>query len=911
MRMKNRMLEEGGEKRTMRKMKIRQKIRQYLNRKGRRVCAAAVCTSLIMGNVASVANAALVLEAGVPGQNTATASDAQPATPSNASNKYEFAMTSQELYDALQAAISDENGNDAELAFEGEGAEIYAEFLEQDGTLYELKPELEENDKSFDLRIFINLEEIPIEAEYLVDGSEELLFLLTNKSHDSKSAVISVGDFQLEEIVVAPKTSAKSVESHSQVVELVPSAETGETPVSSLSHHEVDRMMETATPSNTEEPVSVATPSNTEDNNQTESDWYEAAQLDDGMAVGCIVTAEELGLDAIELIGEGELMTISSDEFISSTGDKVQVNVQVLKDVKLENTKLELSEYSMEGYPVTLEEDGEANAYNRMLAFDIDIVKEEKTDIPVEGPSLYLEEEKINPKGKMLVEMTVTPTQNLAPINSVTLLAGDDHIEEKQVGLDEENSENNNEKNATFAFETMGLASAPFVVTMASTYSGTRSVEEALLTVKKTFTGLEEKDLAIAQEKFKITLKGEDYTDSNGDPVEGETIELVIPDAENYIPGVVAEEYRWTLDQDDLGDVTLAQLLAGYSYTINEEGVYGEKDQLEARYEWEKPKEIGEDKRIQIEQLISAEEMKWHTSQKDADWPVDKNNILVINLNSNPDKRAIVWTKDELNPALYGGVLEMILLLQKNKEWVSGGNSEYAGCTIEDFEFLSGYSDSAEISGKTYTVVYDESSNTVKIPTNQNNMAWSGFYAEEKINRADFEITNKYKLKTRALTVKKIVESNMPEMGKKFKFTLNVVNGDPNASYNFTKSMPSGSGTIGSGGTFELVDGQTITFTNLPADKEVTIKEADYSTEGYIPSYSVDDGGNYTPGDEYTHGVPTNVEQVIFKNKRPVNPPTGIFTSNLPYLMMLAMAVIGMTGFTTSKRRVRKYRDVD
>lgn len=50
---------------------------------------------------------------------------------------------------------------------------------------------------------------------------------------------------------------------------------------------------------------------------------------------------------------------------------------------------------------------------------------------------------------------------------------------------------------------------------------------------------------------------------------------------------------------------------------------------------------------------------------------------------------------------------------------------------------------------------------------------------------------------------------------------------------------------------------------------------------------------------------------IDFTNTKGFNVPTGIFTDNLPYLVMLAMAAIGLTGFGRSRRRVKKSRDDD
>lgn len=99
--------------------------------------------------------------------------------------------------------------------------------------------------------------------------------------------------------------------------------------------------------------------------------------------------------------------------------------------------------------------------------------------------------------------------------------------------------------------------------------------------------------------------------------------------------------------------------------------------------------------------------------------------------------------------------------------------------------------------------------------------------------------------------------------------------------------------------------------TGLPTDQSILIEETDYSAEGYRTFYSTDENGNFQESRSYTYETGSQSKKVIFKNNKPLIVPTGIFTDNLPYLMMLAMAAIGLTGFGRSRKRVKKSRDDD
>lgn len=173
---------------------------RFLRREGKKYCAIALCASLIMGNLAYVAVAA----------------DEEP--------DLRFEMERQELSDALQEAIA--NGVMANESFEFMGVEAdHYDILMSGENLYELKPEIENNDGDLQLRIFVRMGEselindISTESNADViesDGSEKIYFLLINTSDDVKTAAIRVGDKETEWITVEPYSAVEMPEPEGQ-----------------------------------------------------------------------------------------------------------------------------------------------------------------------------------------------------------------------------------------------------------------------------------------------------------------------------------------------------------------------------------------------------------------------------------------------------------------------------------------------------------------------------------------------------------------------------------------------------------------------------------------------------------------------------------------------------------------------
>lgn len=156
------------------------------------------------------------------------------------------------------------------------------------------------------------------------------------------------------------------------------------------------------------------------------------------------------------------------------------------------------------------------------------------------------------------------------------------------------------------------------------------------------------------------------------------------------------------------------------------------------------------------------------------------------------------------------------------------------------------------------------------------------------------------------LTVSKTVNGNMGDRNREFDFTVQAQN---------SKGQPvSVNGTYGDivvrDGQFKLKHGQSLVIPELPYGVTCTVTESIPEEEGYTTTVKVNNGGEMNSKTVTVENMDT-AAVIDFTNTKTLNVPTGIFTDNLPYLMMLAMAAIGLTGFSWRKKRVKKSRDDD
>ncbi len=124
-----------------------------------------------------------------------------------------------------------------------------------------------------------------------------------------------------------------------------------------------------------------------------------------------------------------------------------------------------------------------------------------------------------------------------------------------------------------------------------------------------------------------------------------------------------------------------------------------------------------------------------------------------------------------------------------------------------------------------------------------------------------------------SLTITKTVAGNVGDRTKKFDFTVTLLDASGNpltGTYTYTGVGVPG-GTIQSGDTIALADGESITIAGLPADTDYRVVEASYAREGYVTT-STGATGTIPAGDERIASF-TNTN-----NYYPSDDPTGSLT---------------------------------
>lgn len=156
-----------------------------------------------------------------------------------------------------------------------------------------------------------------------------------------------------------------------------------------------------------------------------------------------------------------------------------------------------------------------------------------------------------------------------------------------------------------------------------------------------------------------------------------------------------------------------------------------------------------------------------------------------------------------------------------------------------------------------------------------------------------------------SLAVTKKISGNMADMDKEFNFT--VVFTAPTgktvkSEISTTAGMTVDSPTYNNGGsaagwttatyTFKLGHDDTMTFSNLPAGVTYTVSE---NKENYTQKNEVysDATKTISAGDEDTYEVTNELTNVV---------DTGITMDSIPYIVLLALAVVGIAAVTMKKR---------
>lgn len=172
-------------------------------------------------------------------------------------------------------------------------------------------------------------------------------------------------------------------------------------------------------------------------------------------------------------------------------------------------------------------------------------------------------------------------------------------------------------------------------------------------------------------------------------------------------------------------------------------------------------------------------------------------------------------------------------------------------------------------------------------------------------------INNSYE--SGSLAISKIVSGNMGDQSQYFdvKVTLTAPAGTtPSTDAKVTISASSAQDqtteiSYGMEATLKIKHGETINLGNIAAGTTYTVEEADYTGEGEGKGY---DAATYSWSDESDKKVDAGDEDTVrITNNKGITVDTGISLDNTPYLLLLALALVG--GVLLLLRRRNREKD--
>lgn len=216
-----------------------------------------------------------------------------------------------------------------------------------------------------------------------------------------------------------------------------------------------------------------------------------------------------------------------------------------------------------------------------------------------------------------------------------------------------------------------------------------------------------------------------------------------------------------------------------------------------------------------------------------------------------------------------------------------------------------------ETDGGTAGVTYRSDAITLVVTVIEQNgkVRVAAVHTEGEGNSKSGEFNNEYS--AGSLSVKKTVTGIMGDQEKEFtvKVTFTAPEGDSvreaitYVDGKKTKTIDAGKGWTGSKEVeITLKHDETVTFTNIPYGVTYNVVENDYTTEdegGYdAASYNFDDNNKK---------IDTASENVTITNNKDGKIDTGINMDSMPYILLLAVACMGLFVFISKKRMMREF----
>ena len=158
-----------------------------------------------------------------------------------------------------------------------------------------------------------------------------------------------------------------------------------------------------------------------------------------------------------------------------------------------------------------------------------------------------------------------------------------------------------------------------------------------------------------------------------------------------------------------------------------------------------------------------------------------------------------------------------------------------------------------------------------------------------------------------SLAVKKLVTGNLGDRDKEFNVTVTftapadkevksvISYTDGTAQTIATSAWKEKDGSKQAEITIALKHNETVTFTNIPYDVTYTVTEADYTSEGY-------DEEDIVYSDDANKKIDSATDTVTITNNKGTTVDTGVVLDSLPYILLIAVALVGVVAFTAKKR---------
>lgn len=219
-------------------------------------------------------------------------------------------------------------------------------------------------------------------------------------------------------------------------------------------------------------------------------------------------------------------------------------------------------------------------------------------------------------------------------------------------------------------------------------------------------------------------------------------------------------------------------------------------------------------------------------------------------------------------------------------------------------------------------VTYDTSSYTLRVYVinGTNGLEVEKITAEGAKGKTDkILFTNTYAKNNATLTIEKNTTGTYADKTRKFDFEITFTKSPMSDQTTFTGTIGAQSVeyTAGQTKTFKLADGEKLVFNNLPVGTTYMVKEL-AATDGYTPKVTVVENKTTTVTNktvQETEALDTlkengknnlvgeNENKVTFTNTYKDVAVTGIVMNNLPFMLLVAVAIVAFVSLAVIKRR--------